>query len=270
MKKTALIFLLLAGMLLSVSCTKITDKPDNESETAAKATDTAITTDTAKDTDAPEVENKEFWSFDKDTGTLTIDFDGAKIALPSFRTETVPWNGIRPYIKAIVIKDGVTGIGEQSFENCPQLTSVTLPDSVKKIDKKAFFNCPKLTEINLPKKLTYIGDTAFAMCGFTELNLPENVSEISGHAFAYCETLVKVELNKNLMSIGSRAFDSCDALKEVIIPDIDDIADYAFANCQALETVTIGEKKSDINFTEEKAFPTAPAITYEPEEASAS
>ena len=44
-----------------------------------------------------------------------------------------PWYSQRDKIKKVVIKDGVTSIGEYAFYRCSGLTSITIPNSVKSI-----------------------------------------------------------------------------------------------------------------------------------------
>lgn len=48
---------------------------------------------------------------------------------------------------AVVVKDGVTSIGQEAFEGCSSLTSITIPDSVTSIGDGAFYGCSSLTSI---------------------------------------------------------------------------------------------------------------------------
>jgi hypothetical protein len=50
-------------------------------------------------------------------------------------------------IKKVIIKDGVTTVGNYAFYNCSGLTSVTIPDSVTSIGQYAFYNCSSLTSV---------------------------------------------------------------------------------------------------------------------------
>lgn len=50
-------------------------------------------------------------------------------------------------VTAVVIEDGVTGIGAKAFENCAKLESVAIPASVVKIGDNAFTGCEKLADV---------------------------------------------------------------------------------------------------------------------------
>ena len=62
----------------------------------------------------------------------------------------------RADIKEVIIKDGVTTIGEFAFFECSSLTSVTLPAGLQTIGEFAFFECSSLTSVTLPAGLQTI------------------------------------------------------------------------------------------------------------------
>ncbi len=63
-----------------------------------------------------------------------------------------------------IIPDGVTTIGEQSFEGCDSLLSVIIPESVTIIEDYAFSLCSNLITIIIPEGVTSIGWDAFSLC----------------------------------------------------------------------------------------------------------
>jgi len=65
-------------------------------------------------------------------------------------------------LKKIIVKEGVTSIGDLAFEMCSGLTEIVIPDSVTSIGEWAFAGCTSLTEIVIPDSVTSIGDLAFA------------------------------------------------------------------------------------------------------------
>ncbi len=67
-------------------------------------------------------------------------------------------------IKTIVIKQGVTSIGNGAFRGCSGLTSVTIPDSVTSIGDGAFYDCAALTSVIIPGSVTNISGSAFENC----------------------------------------------------------------------------------------------------------
>jgi len=120
------------------------------------------------------------WALD-DTGTLTISGAGA---MANYANTYEPWYSYRTSIKSVIIKNGVTSIGHNAFEDYSRLTSVTIPDSVISIGTSAFYYCEALTDITIPESVTSIGNTAFQ----------------------YCRKLATVTFEGSAPSLGSSAF----------------------------------------------------------------
>ena len=95
------------------------------------------------------------WTLDNE-GTLTISGSG-EMSNPS-------WSSAKDPIKAVVIENGVTSIGDSAFLGCSDLTSVTVPESVTSIGGYAFSGCTSLASISIPKSVTNIGADAFFNC----------------------------------------------------------------------------------------------------------
>jgi hypothetical protein len=55
-------------------------------------------------------------------------------------------------IKAFVIEEGITGIGESVFSYHTEITSVTLPNSLIAIGDGAFMSCRGITVLILPPR----------------------------------------------------------------------------------------------------------------------
>lgn len=84
----------------------------------------------------------------------------------------------------------VTGIGENAFRNCSDLTSVAIPNSVTSIGKDAFYYCSRLTSVTMPNNLTSIGREAFYNCTrLTSITIPNTVTIIEEAAFNNCSRL---------------------------------------------------------------------------------
>ena len=56
-------------------------------------------------------------------------------------------------VESVIIPNGITVIGSNTFRNCLSLTRVTIPNSTYIINSHAFYNCSQLSEI------TYLGTT---------------------------------------------------------------------------------------------------------------
>lgn len=68
------------------------------------------------------------------------------------------WKPIRDNVNKIVIKSGVTGISENSFNYLNNLTNVKISEGVKSIGKEAFAFCNSLAKITIPYSVTDIGE----------------------------------------------------------------------------------------------------------------
>lgn len=121
-------------------------------------------------------------------GLLTISGAGAMEDYSNY--PNTPFYEHRNAIKEVVIRDGITHIGDCALAgggNVPMCyTSVEIPDSVKSIGNKAFMNATSLTDITLPEGLTEIAGFCFVNCTLlTSINIPRTVQAILNSAFYY-------------------------------------------------------------------------------------
>ena len=65
---------------------------------------------------------------------------------------------------AVVIKEGITGIGDSAFAHYDGLVRVEIPDSVKKMERAAFWGCNNLKTLEIPSSVNHIGRNAFNGC----------------------------------------------------------------------------------------------------------
>ena len=217
------------------------------------------------------------WSL-SDDGTLTISGTGD---MADFEWDGTPWCSVSSQVKSVVIKDGVTSIGDCAFGGCISLTSVSIPDGVISIGFAAFESCSLLTGVTIPNSVTGIGDYAFGYCSsLISVTIPGSVTSIGEAAFAGGSTSVNVSReNKNYCSvdgglydkqkttifhpgkiqngafrvpdgvnrIGDSAFFDCTSLTSVIIPkSVTSIGSLAFLGCIRLTNVTIPDGVTSI------------------------
>lgn len=183
------------------------------------------------------------WGLSED-GVLTISGTGD---MPDWGHNAAPWYGSNALIRAVVIEDGVTGIGACAFENCLSLTSVTISDGVTRIGDFAFSYCEELADAALPGSVTDIGEEAFARSGLTAVDLPNSVAHIGKNAFYSCDALASLVLPNGLADIEEGAFAYCDSLTSVTLPDgLVHIADGLFQGCTALASVTLPDGLASI------------------------
>lgn len=97
------------------------------------------------------------WTYDALTFTLTISGIGA---MESVTYNEYPWYEYISEIENIVIKEGVTTIGESAFYECG-FENITIPNTVTTIGAGAFMGCDNFKSITIPSSVTKIGDNAF-------------------------------------------------------------------------------------------------------------
>lgn len=100
------------------------------------------------------------WSYDKKTKTVTISGKGAMANYGGMNTYAPPWSDLD--VRKIVVKKGVTTIGDKAFAHCENLQSVTIPEGVTSLGIEIFFDSStKLGTITLPKSLKKVNRATF-------------------------------------------------------------------------------------------------------------
>lgn len=79
----------------------------------------------------------------------------------------------------VIIEDGVSEIGEKSFESCSALTGVSIPESVGEIKYAAFKGCTSLSYLDVPASVTAVGNGAFDGCTALTLSVSEGSSALA-------------------------------------------------------------------------------------------
>lgn len=150
-------------------------------------------------------------SWDFNNNTLTISYMGSGTG--AMTDGATPWSSHKGEIKAIVIGEGVTHIGDSAFYSYTQPTRVIISDTVTSIGASAFYGCWGINSLTMGKKVKTIGAQAFLNCsGFRTLILPDTLTHIGQKAFYQCfdlETLtfmVPKKNNQHDLEIGSEAF----------------------------------------------------------------
>lgn len=185
-----------------------------------------------------------------ETGELTI----------SSQTGMANWvkNG-RPYnyskVKSVTITGNVTGIVENAFSGCSNLTQVTITaNGITSIGMVAFQNTKSLTTIEIPASVTTIGNAAFAGSGISTFTVAKGGSSFKtdtdskGLLTSDGKTLVlfapkatgSYTIPDGVETIGPYSFESS-ALTSIVIPSsVKTIGESAFY-LSALTSIEIGE-----------------------------
>ena len=186
--------------------------------------------------------------------------------MPNYKVpEVIPWFYRRDKITKVVIKDGVTNIGDYAFCECTNLTSITIPNSVTSIGFEAFGECTNLTSVEIPNSVTSIGDWAFYFCSsLTSVKIPNSVTSIGDRAFYFCSSLTSVKIPSSVTSIGESVFLYCKKLTSVEIPNsITSIGDLAFCNCENLTSAIIPNSVTSIGESVFSGCQSLTSVTFE-------
>ena len=148
-------------------------------------------------------------------GTLTISKEKGG-DMSNYDEGETPWDLQRDDIKKIVIKEGVTHIGDLAFGGCRNLTSVEIPNTVKSIGVRAFVECKNLPSIEIPNSVTSIEEQAFSLCdALTSIEIPNSVTSIGKQAFYNCYRLASVTIGSSVTDIADKAFYALPALTSI-------------------------------------------------------
>ena len=158
------------------------------------------------------------WSLTSD-GTLTIsgtgdmwDYEYGEDMRP-----TSPWykywdSDFGTELKALVISDGVTSIGDYAFMNCKSFTgNLLIPNSVTSIGQYAFYSCDGFDgDLILPQNIASIGNSAFGGCsGFTgTLTIPASITMLGDYVFYNAKNITRIHFDGNAPKIGNNTFSS--------------------------------------------------------------
>ena len=143
-------------------------------------------------------------------------------------------------LKKVVIKDGVTNVGDYALFCLPAATQITLPDSVTRIGRYGIAMCSKLTGMSIPKGVTEIGDFGLAGDGLTAVTLPDGLQSLGRGAFDACTSLTNTTLPAAITAVPGKCFADCTKLLNVkYAGTVTAIGDLAFESCKSLVTAPI-------------------------------
>ena len=150
-------------------------------------------------------------------------------------------------LKKVVIKDGVTNVGDYALFCLPAATQVTLPDSVTRIGRYGIAMCSKLTGMSIPKGVTEIGDFGLAGDGLTAVTLPDGLQSLGRGAFDTCTSLTNTTLPAAITAVPGKCFADCTKLLNVkYAGTVTAIGDLAFEGCKSLVTAPIPETVTEL------------------------
>ena len=170
--------------------------------------------------------------------TLEISGHGAMFNYNTQDNRTpMEWRQLN--VSRIIIKEGITYIGNNAFSGSQSLTSVSFPSTLTVIGTKAFGGCSSLRSVILPKSLKTIGKFAFEDCSsLTSVMFPNSLTSIGEWAFVGCSSLRSVTLPSSLTSLPEYAFCMCKSLTSITLPSsLASIGNGAFSSCYNLKVI---------------------------------
>lgn len=127
-----------------------------------------------------------------------------------------PWAGYKSDIQELEIRDGITVIEGNAFNDYDSLISVTIADSVRTMGDATFYECSNLESIRLPAYITSIPyDTFSENVNLGNVIIPDSVTEIGDYAFNNCRSMTSVVLPAELDYISSCSFSGCSGLTSI-------------------------------------------------------
>lgn len=203
----------------------------------------------------PMVSSTQVYTWDEDTGELVIQqniFGGS-----------YAWDTYDDQIRSIVIKPGVTQIGNSAFDGATNLEYLSIPESVTDIGANAFadiFRSPTGATIQPEPGQEYIGfgtgavysfdgsvftydSTGTAITGSSEtleaVMVPEtyngkNLIRISSSAFSNNTSIIGMAASDLLQYIDGDAFNGCTGLGSIKAQGVLSLGNRALAGCTSL------------------------------------
>ena len=107
------------------------------------------------------------------------------------------YKGEMPENTKITLKNDTSGIADNAFSYCTNLTNIKIPDSVTIIGAWAFFSCPNLTAIEIPSSVIGIG--VYALLGCENLTIYGNIGSYA-ESYANINVIPFVDINSKVLT----------------------------------------------------------------------
>ncbi len=149
-------------------------------------------------------------------------------AIPNFasKNEQIWYHFKDNVFDNIIIKDGITEIGDRAFAGFSYVYNIVLPASLKVIGTLAFDRLGTtpdstyhgLDEVALPEGLEIINTRAFQNTGLETLTLPSTVQSIGICIAQSCPRLKTITFKGTPNHLDARAFEGCESITDIYVP----------------------------------------------------
>jgi hypothetical protein len=187
--------------------TSFTSDTDVYADSGDKAGTYYASEDVASGTCGSEGDNLKWELVKIDDSNYTLIISGTG-DMADYEAGKAPWYGYREEITKLVLKSGITGIGNYAFYGSSygstyNYEELEIPNTVKTIGDSAFENWKSKNLGNIfiiPEGVEKIGKNAFksgVYNGIKLLIMPESLSEIDEYAFRFASTGTKIVIGSN-------------------------------------------------------------------------
>ncbi len=174
----------------------------------AEEDEVAPVADTDAPTDSDDAESEEIAPIG---ATLYIKGSGRMFDFANGNEIDIKWFKDYKIINTVVIEEGITNVGSNSFKNFTKLASVKHFSTVDAETGEP------VVEEGFPDSITEIGESAFMGTGLTKLTAPKGLKVIQSNGFA--NTAIKeVILNEGLETLAQQAFYGSKSISSIVIP----------------------------------------------------
>ena len=119
---------------------------------------------------------------------------------------------------SVELKEGVETIGDNAFVNCTSLKAIVIPQSLTAIGNSIFAGCSSLSSVEFKEGVETIGNNAFENCtSLATVIFPESLTAIGDGAFKGCSGLKTILFSENIDAYGSNVFEGCDAVETMTV-----------------------------------------------------
>ncbi|WP_099467399.1 leucine-rich repeat domain-containing protein [Konateibacter massiliensis] len=148
-----------------------------------------------------------YWNYDTSSKTLTISGTGSTYNYVwdyDKGESTEPWAQYKESIKKVVVKKGITGIGNRNFNSLYKVTSISLPKTLTKIGNYSFVELDSLKKLVIPDSVKTIGNNSISNTGLTNITLGSSLTKVGNYSICdFSQKAVKIKIkSKKLKSIG--------------------------------------------------------------------
>lgn len=159
-------------------------------------------------------ENTPEWTFDEQTGTLTLLRDHGRATLQE--DTPPPWEACGGVVKHVAFGSQLRFIRPFAFFMCDDIEEIIVPESIDGIGHSAFVSCTGLRKVRLPEWADiYRGE--FAGCTKLEdLNIPHGCTHLGIGHFDGLASLKKIELHDGIIQMFPDTFNGS-SIEEVTL-----------------------------------------------------